>query len=197
MVEPSEKKIEKVEKEKSVEEKLDGCTLVLDPKKSGFFKDEKNDITLHFFDDSHDKIEFKKTMDATEILRNIKVGILRVEKNGKDISTKFGGTEVDNNEWNRIPIVEGVPKKVNIKKDEPYLNVLGRNDQKEIIRDINSINDLAMLERLMELEVQGNNPSSKGRANVVDAIKKAIKNTPGVGEAKEVKESKKDIISTK
>lgn len=189
-----------VTKEGSLEEvskKLIGLTLVLDPKMGGMLKDELNDFTLDFFSEGHDKIVFKKEMNPTQILKNIKAGILRVEKNDKDVTKDFGGPE--RIEWRRTPVIDGVPKRVDkdSKEDQPLLNLLGRNKESEIIRDIQSIKDYKLLERLKELEEQGNNPSATGRSNVVDAIVKVMKEVPGVGEVKELPQEKKDVISAK
>ena len=187
--------ITKVEDFEKIKVKLDGHELILDPNKSGMFEDDLNKYTLHFFSEGHDRIVFKKEMDPTVILKNIKAGILRVSKDGKDVTKDFGGQPfVD---WSRQPIVEGGSRRTVSKTDIPLINLLNRNKESEIIRDINSIKDYSMLNRLKELEEMGKNPTSNARGNVLDVIVDAIKRTPGVSEAKEVPEGKKDAVSVK
>ena len=196
----SEKSVAGISEEKPVDEKikdkLEGHVLVLDPKRSGMYVDSVNKINLHFFSDGNDRFTFLKGMDPTVVLKNIKAGILRVLKDTVDVTDKFGGTK-EALDWQRIPIVEDHTTVVKTDKDKHLLNLLGRNNEKEIIRDIQSIKDFKLLERLEELEKRGSNPTAISRAAVLDAIVAAIKKVPGVGEAKELPQDKKDVISAK
>jgi hypothetical protein len=178
-------------------EKLVGCTLVLDPKRSGMFVDNSNKVNLHFFSDGNDRFVFVKNMDPTSILRNVKAGILRVEKEGKDISTDFDGPPVEAADWRRKPIVENVPSRADLKgSDRPLIQILGRNKESEIIRDVNSINDYKVLSRLEELEKMGNNPVAVGRVAILDALKRKMKTVSGISEPGKLSE-KEEVISAK
>ncbi len=177
-------------------ERLVGCSIVLDPNAAGMFVDESNNITLSFFKEGADIIEFRKEMEHLNILRNVKFGILRVMRDGKDVTEQFGGI-AEAKDWRRTPVVEGAVKMVDEKKEVGLINLLNRNKEVEVIRDISSINDYAILVRLDELEKMGKNPSALGRPGVLDAISKQMKKTPGVSEPTKVLEESQDAVSVK
>lgn len=175
-------------------QKLSGHVIVLDPRKSGMFIDKINNVTMHFFKDGEDRFEFKDTMDATDIYKGIKAGLLRVMKDDKDVSVDFGGTSAE--DWRVVPIVEDVPNKID-KSDDPLIRLLGRNKDTEIVRDIRTIQDRTTLERLKELEMMGKNSSSSARLSVVNALDEMLAKVPGVGKAGQISEAKQDIITAK
>jgi hypothetical protein len=186
--------------------KLIGMEIVLDPKKSGMFYDPINKIALGFGSgkvldkgkavnaSGSDKFTFSDGMDPVYIERAIKAGVLRVMKDGKDMSEKFGGPKIST--AFKGPIVEGAIKPP-AKSDIPLLRVLALNNQTEIIRQVRSLKNYAQLERLKELEEMGKNPSSHARVNVLDIIVDEMKTVPGVGEAREIHDGKEDKITLK
>jgi len=178
--------------------KLIGCEVAIDPKKTGMYLDPINRFTLGFGGDTEggiDSIVVTGEMDTTHIEKAIKVGILRVRKDGKDISEKFGGKKLDAL-FGKQGIVEKGAEVVS-KADAPYLQILAHNDQRKIIQDIRSFTNYAQLERLKELESMGKNPSSQCRVNVLDAIIDMMKKTPGIGDVRQMKQDKPDIIKMK
>lgn len=175
-----------------MEKSFVGHEIVLNPRMSGMYLDPVNRFTLSFFDKGNDRINVTEKMNTTFIARNVTAGILFVFKDGKDVTQKFGGPP--NEDWSQKPIVKA-PARVS-SKDERYLKVINRLKQEEIVRDIKSIKDVPTLERLMELEMKGNNPSAQSRAGVIDAIKAQMKTIPGVGKAKELEEEKEKITVT-
>lgn len=180
----------------SVEEahkKLIDKTLVLDPTASGMFVDEKNKFQLDFFKEDNDKIHYTDAMDPQTIMRSIKAGILRVYDDKKDISNELGG-KVKNEDWKRKSIVDGIPKKADKDKDMPLLRLLGRTTEKEVLRDIQALNDFDTLVRLEELEKQGKNPSEVGRPNVLKLLSDKKKKIPGVSEAKALSQDTEEVI---
>jgi len=181
-------------KDERVLSKLIGYQIVLNPKRSGMWMDPINKITLSFFGDNKDKVEVKEGMDTSRIERAIKAGILKVFKNDKDISPDFGGPNGE--DWHMKPLVEK-SKKTPDKEDIPYLQILGRNKQSEIIKNIEVINNYSILERLKELEEMGKNPSSQPRLDVLNTIIKKMKETGGVGNVKELPQEKPDVVSAK
>ena len=173
---------------------LVGYKLVLDPRNSGLFIEKVNSITLDFFKEGHDSIVVAESMDQKPLLKNIKAGILRVFKKDKDVTVDFGGSGVENDS-RRNPIVTDIPKKKTV-DDEPFIKVLNRNNEPEILRNILAIADLNVLERLRFLEESGNNPTNLCRRAVIDAILQQIEKTPGVTSAREIK-SEKEVITVK
>jgi len=181
--------MDQTEQEKS----LVGYQVVLNPKMSGMYIDPSNDFTLSFFDKGKDRIIVTDKMDVTFIRKNISAGILFVYDKKKDVSLKYGG--VANKDVSRQSIVKA-PKKID-QQDDRYIKVINRNIEDLIIQDIRTIKDLPTLERIMELEQSGNNPSSQSRGGVIDAIANQIQTLPvtqRVGVAKETKKDKEEVV---
>jgi len=175
------------------EKSLVGCQVVLNPKMSGMYIDPSNDFTLSFFDKGQDRITVTDKMDATFIRKNINAGILFVYQKNKDVSLKYGG--VANKDVSRQPIVKA-PKKID-QQDDRYIKVINRNIEDLIIQDIRTIKDLPTLERIMELERGGNNPSSQSRGGIIDAITDQIHTLPvtqRVGVAKKDEKDDEEVI---
>ena len=190
---------EVIAKKTGIEKLMDelvGCDVVLDPTASGMLVDTISGISLSFFGSGKDRTTITKDMQVSSIMRNIVKGILRVEKNGVDITTKFGG-KVHNVDWKRTPIVSGAVKREALDTDKPLLGVLNRTKEAEIVRDINSIKSYGMLARLKDLEEMGKNPVSVGRSEILKAITNAMKRISGVTEVRKISESKPDIISAR
>ena len=171
------------------ENTLAGYDVVLNPKTAGMYVDPVENFTLSFFPNGKDRIRVTKDMDTTFIMKNIKVGILRVFKGDKELSKKFGGnyTVPGMKPLVKIPLKAGKPE------DARLIRVLDRNNQDDIIRDIFAIRDLATLERLDEIEREGKNPSSCSRGAVLETIKNQLKLAVGVGQVKESEEGKETI----
>jgi len=179
------------------ERSLIGCELVLDPKMSGMFQDPISKVTLSFFGKDKDRVKVTEDMDTRNIIRNIKVGIIRVMKGGKDVSKEYGGTAEGSSDWHFKPIVATPALKKVTDKDKPLIQVLDRNNVNQVIQDIHSINDFSILSRLLELEKAGKNPASHSRASIIEALEAAIEKNPGMSEVDKINENKKDVIKVK
>jgi len=163
---------------------LVGYEVRLNPYKAGMLVDSGNNITLSFFDGGTDRMEIKEDTDMTVISRNLIHGIVRIFKNDKDVSDKFGGPKTSNPK--RVPIVEKGMKLSNVddSKDRAIVNVLRKNNVRDICRYIEDINEFEVLDRMLDLEKQGENLSHQPRAAIVDALTKKIKKTGGVSRVK-------------
>jgi len=181
----------------STSKSLVGCELVLDPKMSGMFQDPVSKVTLNFFGAGKDRAIVTKDMDTKNVVRNIKAGVLRVVKGGKDVSKEFGGTPEEDSNWHFKPIVAIPALKKVTDKDKPLIQVLDRNNDNKVIQDINSINDFNILSRLLELEKAGKNPASHSRASIIEALEAAIEKNVGMSEAGKIDENKKDVVKLK
>jgi len=181
-------------KPEKAEDRLVGCEITLDPKKSGFFFDPTNNFTLGFggtFEGHSDTKEITDNMDLTLIYKSIKAGTIRVIKKDKDITHEFGGTKFDKRPMQ--PLVDGVPDSV-AREDRPLMNILYTNKHVDILRQISAQTNYATLERLMELEKMGQNPSNQPRVDIIDAIAAQMKLCPGIGAAREIKQDTKDVV---
>ena len=181
-VEESVSEVKGKEKKKK-EESLVGRTIVLDPRQGGMFVfddislDGKSALVLTTFDGGIDKFEVKSDMNQTTIIRGIRTGILRVhDKNGKDVSLKFGGKQ----RFNPFkPIVTTAPKPVNEEQDRHLLDVLNTNNLESIKDRVMMIRDRDVLNRLKELEEKGENPAATSREYVLNVIDRMKKSLPG------------------
>lgn len=161
--------------------KLIGCEVVLDPTQSGMLYDPCNDFTFSFFKgtSSQDRMKIKSSTDLTCIMKNIKVGILRVYKDNKDLSIQFGGCAP------RGPLRPLVGKGI-LKLDDvsgvttKNAKIIDRNEIKEIQKLVNNLNSYDELGMLLDVEKQGNNPTSHARASVLDIISERMKHVSGI-----------------
>ncbi len=180
--------------EKVKKNDLVGKVVKLDPKKSGMLVDTVNNFTFSFFEEGKDSREVTKDMDTSVIERNIEYGILRVYDKDKDVTKDFGGPS--DRVVSRIPLVkEGIPESTSDdKEDRGLLNVLNRNDSRDIEKAIRSIDDYDLLRRLLDFEQSGENPASQPRRDVVEMITDRMKNVSGISMDKEPTEEEEVII---
>ena len=164
--------------------KLAGCIVKLDPAKAGMLKDPGNNFTFSFFEGGTDEMKVEENTDLTVIERNIKVGTLRVFKKVgkklKDVSEKFGGVPIPVRD---VPLVSNGLKRPNTNEeseDRPLLNLLFSNDVNKIAKYIESVQDYATLQRLFELESQGENPTSRPRPSIINLLSEKKKNVSGI-----------------
>ena len=156
---------------------LVGCEVVLNPRKTAMYVDSLNGFTLSFFKDGKDRIKITEPMNTSEILKNVKFGILNVLKGDRDISSEYGAIkEFDS----RKPLVT-IPVKANPETEDAILmKILNTNIESDIINRIANISDFAVLSRLAEIEKQGQNPTSNARPGVLNAISTKIKTVSGM-----------------
>lgn len=164
--------------------KLVGCIVKLDPSKGGMLVDPGNNFTFSFFEGGTDEMKVEEGTDLTVIEKNIKAGVLRVYKksrNGlKDVSEKFGGQPVP---VRNVPLVKDGFKRPNDNEeseDRPLLSLLFSNDVNKIARYIESVQDFATIQRLYELESQGENPTSSPRASIINLLADKKKHISGI-----------------
>lgn len=179
-----------------VASKLVGCEVVLNPKATGMFIDSDNKISLSFLKGGTDRVAITETMNPILVLKAIKSGRLTVKRDHVDVTKEFGGPDLSI-DWHRIPIVQK-PAPAADKKDDQILRLINRNNYKTIARDVAGIRDYSVLERLLELETMGKNPSYAARGEVIDAIREAMKSAyPGTSEARKMHQEKVDVVKVK
>ena len=178
--------------------KLIGCDIVLDPVQSGMFFDPISKINLNYFEGQSDRFTITDGIDITKILESVHKGILRVFKDGKDITIDFGGNEI-NTDWRRTKIVDNAPKLPisTDKSDKALIALLNNNNTKEVCRNLSTVNDLSQFDRLIELETLGKNPSFQARAAVIDYIKEKMSGMYGVGMIRKMDEESEDVVVVK
>lgn len=163
----------------SKKSKLVGCEVRLDPTMGGMLIDNVNNFTFSFMEGGKSSMVIAESTHLDLIERNIKHGILRVYKKDKDVTEKYGGPpELDKNR----PIVEkGIPRLDDSDKlDTSLSQVLNTNDLARLEKYVDSISDFATLDRLYNLEKQGNNPCSVARDDILKKIKEKMKSVPGI-----------------
>ena len=122
--------------------------------------------------------------------------MLLVKKGDKDYTTEFGGPSPDEN-WKHVKVVNAPKRPSDDAKDKSLISILNRNKINDILKDINVISDYAVLDRLLELEKMGKNPSSLSRGSIVDALEDRMKSITGMSAARQIKEEKEDIVNAK
>jgi len=174
----TENKDEKPKKQAGIKkDRLVGCEVRLDPTKSGMLMDNTNSITFSFIEGGISNLVVKENHQLDLFMRNIIHGILRVYKDGKDVTEKFGGPPVV--DMYKPIVSEGIPRlDESDQLDSSLAQVLNTNDLPQLERYIDSISDFQTLDRLYKLEIQGNNPCSCARDGVLKRIEKQMKTAP-------------------
>jgi len=201
----------KQEKAPSLNKQLAGKEIFLTPSAAFFMEDNGHFVLTNYpnretengrkiqFNDSSVIIQEGWEMDA--IIRNIKAGILRVkDKSGEDISSKFGGPARAHGRNMKIPIVTGTAKKLdeNDQRDKKLKGILNGNNEGAILRKIAETRPpFEVLERLYQLEIQGENPSFTSRQLVLDGLKELMENTTGIGVIGKIEDEGKTKVSHK
>lgn len=161
------------------QDKLVGCEVRLDPTKSGMLMDTSNGIIFSFMEGGTSSLLVESNHQLELIKRNIAPGILRVYKNGADVTESFGGPAVV--DMYRPIVKDGIPRLDDSdKQDTSLVQVLNTNDLPQLERYIDSISDFQTLDRLYKLEMQGNNPCACARDGVLTKIKTKMKVVPGI-----------------
>ena len=180
---------------------LVGKEVKLSPS-TAFFADDATQYTLNAYSNPpKETVVIKEGWKLRSTMKNIVAGIIRVldPDTKEDISTKFGGPSMPAGRNKSQAIVE-VPKLVDEKDDrDKILRALLNNTLVEKVLEAVSSASLPFdgLERILELEIQGENPSFTPRGPVVNGIKEIIKNTSGVGTASKVREGEQIKIARK
>lgn len=177
---------------------LIGKRIILGPQQALFFEDNEQYVLTAYPDIEREDKEGRKVaaseFDKTEVtiqegwklestLRNVRKGVLRVlDKDGKDITREFGGPEKPLNRKS-TPLVT-VPKVANPldQRDQKLLRILDDINPIDIIKNLTAIRpSYDVLERVLQLELAGENPAYRSRQAVVEGIKEIMKNTTGIG----------------
>lgn len=174
---------------KELSKQLPGKFVTLSPK-AAFFMDTDKQYILNAYGTTTDssgkekenenhvnKVEIIKEWKLFSTMQAIKHGILRVlDTSGKDITAQFGG--VVENFQNRTPIVDHSISMVDkdSARDKKFIEILSETVEDKVLLNIASRNpSYDTLERILQLEVAGENPSFSGRGKVVDGIREMMK----------------------
>ena len=174
------------------EKSLVGCIVKLDSEMGGMLRDDHNKFVFSYFEGGRCQMQINSDTNLTTLIPNIKHGILRVFKNGKDVSEEHGGPpKIDR----FIPIVKEGLKEPDAedKNDQALLRVLESYDPEEIRSHVATINDYNTLDRLLQLEKAGDNLASQPRPDVVDIIFQRTKEVSGMTEPEEEKGSEEEL----
>lgn len=176
---------EQLARDKEVAKGLVGKIIKLSPTVPFFFEDNGNyvlnaqpeiDGVQSEFQNSTVVIKEGWKLECT--LRNVRAGQLRVvDEKGNDISEQFGGPAAPLNRKARAIVAEGMPQfNKDDQRDVKLKGILDNIDEREILKVIES-NRLpyALMERLLQLELAGENPAYRSRRAVVDGIKELMK----------------------
>lgn len=187
---------------KELSKELRGKTVVLSPRNS-FFSDADNQYTLYAYgeketENSSDRVEIKSGWKLYSTMLAIRHGLLRVLDGEKDVTATFGGA-VTPEEGKQQPVVADVPEKTDPEdiKDRRLSMLLSDTREAEVMKGI-STRALTYedLERLLELEKKGENPTYAPRRAIVDGITELMKNTPGLGRAGKINDEAEAVVTT-
>ena len=180
------------EKSKKVD-KLVGCEVRLDPKRAGMLVDPTNDFTFSFFDGGRDRLKITEDTQLGVIKRNIKAGTLRVFKNDWDVTDKHGGLPRLRKD---VPIVKNVAKRVDPenKSDKGLMRLLQTHNVDDIRNYVENINDFSTLDRILELEKQGENFCHQPRGVVIDLLSNRIRKVSGISVKKEEEDEDQIVL---
>lgn len=199
-----------LEKDKELAKQLVGKTVTLSPTVA-FFVEDNGQYVLNAYNDMEGQtIEFNQTKVVIKegwklepTLRNIRKGELRVYDNGEDVTQKFGGPAAPMSRKGS-PIVTGATIPQFNDKDQRDVKLKGILDnitESDIIKKIEGSNlPFEVLQRLLELELAGENPSFRSRRNIVDTIQALIKSkvTPDSElVAKKLDDSEESVTTSK
>jgi len=134
-------------------------------------------------------------------MQNIIAGIIRVyePKTDNDISVKFGGPELPAGRNKVTPVIDA-PKPVdNTNTEDQYLRKLLDNTLVEKVLKAISAATLSYvsLERILELETQGENSSFSPRGPVVDHINDLMNRVSGVGRVGQIADKEEIRVAHK
>ncbi len=172
---------------KDLAKQLVGKEVKLSPS-TAFFIDDANQYTLNTYaNPPKESVVIKEGWKLKSTMKNIVAGGIRVldPDTKEDISTKFGGPSLPAGRNKTTAIVEA-PKVLDEedKRDKVLRGLLNNTLIEKVLEAISSASlPFDALERILELEIQGENASFSPRGPVVDGIKEIIKNTSGVGQA--------------
>lgn len=177
---------------KDLAKQLVGKEVKLSPS-TAFFIDDPKQYTLNTYaTPPKESVVIKEGWKLRSTMKNIVAGILRVidPKTKEDISMKFGGPELPVGRNKTTPIVKA-PKSIDTEdsRDKVLRRLLNNTLVEKVLEAISSASlPFDSLERILELEIQGENPSYTPRGPVVEGINEIIKNTSGVGRAGRVED---------
>lgn len=192
--------IEELTRMKEMAGKLPGKTIALAPE-TALYMDENDQFALNGYPDredkqaeiNKDKVVAQKGWKYYPVMRAIKAGILRVlDEKGTDISTEFGGPAKTSSAYRKMgPVTQdGVDRfDPEDQRDKKLKALLNNVKEDTVLTEItNSKPSYEILERLLQLELQGENPSFRSRTRIVDGLEELISNTPGLGRAGKIED---------
>lgn len=189
-------------KMKDLAKELYGKTVALSPRNS-FFSDADQQYALCIqgpkgSSSPADRVVIKEGWKLYSTMIAIRNGLLKVFDGNKDITSTFGGTS--NIDESVKPIVQDVPLQVNMEdsRDKMFFQLLSQPVESEVMKAISSrALPYADLERLLELEKKGDNPTSAPRRSIVDGICELMKNTSGLGRVGKIDDETEAVVTTK
>lgn len=193
---------------KEQSKQLPGKTVVLGPR-AAFFTDTDRQYVLNAYgtigdkksENDHDRVVVQKNWKLFATMVAIKNNLLRVlDEKGKDVTSDFGGSATPDTGVS-MPIVSDVSKRADPKddpRDKKLMELLANNNEDAVMKSISSRSpSYDALERLLQLEIAGENPSFAPRGKVIDGLKELIKNTTGIGMAGKIEDDDERVITTK
>lgn len=180
---------------------LVGKEVKLSPS-TAFFIDESQQYTLNAYTDPpKNSMVIKKDWKLRSTMKNIVAGIIRVidPETKNDISMKFGGPEAPVGRNKTAAIVKAPePKREENTRDKILSRLLNNTMVEKVLEAIAGSNlPYDDLERILELEIKGENPAFTPRGPVVEGITQLIKNTTGIGNVARIQDGENIHITHK
>lgn len=183
---------------------LPGKVVALSPK-NAFFSDAQNQYTLYAYgekgvENSSNRVKIQEGWKLYSTMVAIRYGLLRVlDDSGKDVTADFGGPGSPATPP-PAPIVKDVPQQVDAEDaaDKKLAQLLNQTVEADILKMVSSRNfPYEDLERLLELEKKGENPTFAPRRAIVDGIEELMKKTPGLGRVGRINDEADATITTR
>lgn len=185
------KAVEEVNRMREMAQKMPGKTIALSDD-AAFYVDENEQFVLNAYGNredkktefSSDRVVVQKGWKLYPVMRAIRAGLLRVfNEKGVDVTNEFGGAPASVISRRRTPIVEEMSVRANPEdsRDKKLMDLLNDTADDVVLSNIASRKmAYETLERLLQLEKDGNNPQFRPRQKVVDGIVELIRNTSGI-----------------
>ena len=197
--------IQELKAMKELSKQLPGKSVILGPK-AAFFMDNDKQYILTAYGNLNDKqaenhttkVEIQKDWKLHSTMMGIKHGLLRVvDTDGKDISSQFGGPVLETHKTPLVDVGISMMDKDNT-RDKKLAEILNNPVEDKVLIEIAQRNpSYETLERLLQLEVAGENPSFSGRGKVVDGIRELMKKAilPGELVARKLDDKEEKVVT--
>lgn len=189
---------------KDLAKKLYGKVVTLSPR-NAFFIDADKQYVLSAYgtigdtkqENSTDRVVVKEGWKLYSTMMAVKHGLLRVLDGEKDVTAEFGGRPISDDK--ATPLVNAPSKPVGKepdKRDQKLMEILAKTRDEDVLKDIAGRKfTFDALERLLQLEIAGENPSFSPRLRVVDGIRDIMKATTGIGEVRKMDDAEETTVT--